>query len=56
MRAGWDTSQTMRAMKGALDFTTQEAVLIRRRLRNIDSPETAPVVMTVLSIEQCRRQ
>jgi hypothetical protein len=42
MRAGWNTDQTMRAMRGALTFTAQEAALIQQRLRNIDSPETAP--------------
>jgi hypothetical protein len=33
MRGSWDTDQTMRAMRGTLTFTTQEAALIRRRLR-----------------------
>jgi hypothetical protein len=50
MRGAWDTDQAMRATRGALTFTAREAALIRQRLRNIDRREPAPVVMTVLSL------
>ena len=40
MRGGWDTDQAMRAMRGTLIFTVQEAALIRQRSRNVDICET----------------